>query len=113
MAAILCSLWRWRWRWSGSTTEAMERGDEAGSSHMLEALQREGLKQLCPTLRGLGWCCGVAGRNNEEKGIGMADEEGITDIVVDGDYEPRRREQLAAQMQHSWLKLHACPREKS
>jgi len=33
-------------------TEAMERGDRPGSSHVLEALQCEGLKQLRPTLCG-------------------------------------------------------------
>jgi len=61
---------------------------------VLEALQREELKQLCPLNATL-----YSGREgNEEKGVGMAEEKGdIADIVVDGNYEPRRREQLATQ----------------
>jgi len=41
----------------------------------------------------------MAGRSSEDKGVGMVDEvnEGIANIAVDGDYEPRRREQWATQ----------------
>ena len=34
-----------------------EKRDRAGSSRVLEALGREGLVQLCPTMRGLGLRC--------------------------------------------------------
>jgi len=41
----------------------------------------------------------MAGRSSEDKGVGMVEgvNEDIAGIVVDGDYEPRRREQWATQ----------------